>query len=190
MNALPVAKPRRMTVGEFLDWPGDGTDTRYDLIAGEPVAQAAPSRQHSEIQASLTGLLFTALRDRPPCRPLTEAGVFRSRRHFNYRTADLLVTCRPPNALDPVEPRIVFEILSPSNRRQTLANIGFYAAFDSVQEIVTVDSERVEILVYRRETGPDWSDTPAAVLGPGDRLVLHSIDVTLDLADIYRNVPF
>lgn len=190
MNALPVAKPRRMTVGEFLDWPGDGTDTRYDLIAGEPVAQAAPSRQHSEIQASLTGLLFTALRDRPPCRPLTEAGVYKSRRNFNYRTADLLVTCRPPTDPNPVEPRIVFEILSPSNTAETLSKLPFYATFDSIEEIVILDSLKPAVMVYRRETGPDWYDIPAEVLGPGDRLVLLSIDVTLDLADIYRNVPF
>jgi len=190
MNALPVEKLSSMTVGQFLDWPGDGSDTRWELIAGTPVAQAAPSRQHSEIQATLTGLLFTALRDRPPCRPLTEAGMYKSRRHFNYRTADLLVTCRPPTDVGPIEPSVVFEILSPSNAADTLAKLPFYASFDSVQEIVVVDGTRPAVHVYRRGSGPDWDDIPAEILGPGDRLHLHSIDVAIDLVEIYRNVPF
>ena len=33
---------RRMTVDEFLDWE-DGTDTRYELIAGVVVAMAPPA---------------------------------------------------------------------------------------------------------------------------------------------------
>lgn len=189
MNALPAAKPHRMTVGEFLDWPDDGSGSRWELVAGEPVAQAAPSRAHSEIQAALTGLLFLALRDRPPCRPLTEAGVYKSRRHFSFRTADVLVTCGRADDPGPVEPTVVFEVLSPSNRAETLAKIGFYASFDSVREIVTVDSEQPQVIVYRRN-GDDWADIPAEVLAAGDRLRLDSIDVTLDLADIYRNVPF
>ena len=33
------AAEKRMTVAEFLDWD-DGTDTRYELIDGRPVAMA------------------------------------------------------------------------------------------------------------------------------------------------------
>lgn len=188
MNALPVEKPVRMNVGAFLDWPGDGTRTRYDLVAGEPVAQAAPAEEHGVIQANVATLLNMALRSRPPCRVIAEMGVYKSRRHHNFRRADLAVTCAPPVRGELSPPTVIIEILSPSNRQQTLNNLAFYATFESVQEIVTIDSERAQVLVYRRG-GPDWDDNPAATLGPGDRLELRSIDVALDLTDIYRNVP-
>lgn len=42
-----MAEPaiRRMTLEEFLSWD-DGTDTRYELIDGFPVAMAPPAEAH------------------------------------------------------------------------------------------------------------------------------------------------
>ena len=42
-----MAEPatRRMTLEEFLRWD-DGTDTRYELIDGVPVAMAPPAVAH------------------------------------------------------------------------------------------------------------------------------------------------
>lgn len=189
MNALPVFKPQRMTVGEFLDWPGDGTDTRYELVGGEPVAQAACAPEHSTIQANLAGLLFNLLRDRSPCRPLTEGGIYKSKRHYNYRSADLFVTCTPPGRGVKPDPIVVFEVLSPSNRGETLAKLLFYAEFETIREVVFVDSERVRVTVYRRG-GEEWTDFPAAVLGEGDTLQVAAVDIAIPVADIYRLVAF
>ncbi|HUC10984.1 MAG TPA: Uma2 family endonuclease [Stellaceae bacterium] len=36
---------RRMSLAEFLHW-GDGSDTRYELIDGFPVAMAPPAEAH------------------------------------------------------------------------------------------------------------------------------------------------
>jgi Uma2 family endonuclease len=49
-----MAEPaiRHMTLAEFLRWE-DGTDTRYELIAGSPVAMAPPTRAHGMLCARL-----------------------------------------------------------------------------------------------------------------------------------------
>ena len=47
---------KRMTVAEFLTW-NDGTDTRYELIDGRPVAMAPVAPSHSVIVANLTHAL-------------------------------------------------------------------------------------------------------------------------------------
>lgn len=44
--------PPLMTVEEFFDWPGDGTETRYDLYEGAPQAMAPASPVHGLIQAN------------------------------------------------------------------------------------------------------------------------------------------
>ena len=49
---MTEAADRRMTVAEFLDWD-DGTDTRYELIDGQPVAMAPVSPSHSIIVVNL-----------------------------------------------------------------------------------------------------------------------------------------
>jgi Uma2 family endonuclease len=43
MTALPKLVPSRMTVEEFLDWPGDGSATKFELVDGEPRAMAPAS---------------------------------------------------------------------------------------------------------------------------------------------------
>ena len=70
-----MAEPaiRRMTLGEFLHWE-DGTDTRYELIDGFPMAMAPPARAHGMLCARLAGAIDAALRSRRPCSAQTAAG--------------------------------------------------------------------------------------------------------------------
>ena len=178
-----------MTVEQFRRWPGDGTDARYDLVDGEPVMQAAASPEHNAIQGNLVTLINNALRDRRPCRALPEARIARSPRHHNERTADVAVTCQPPVRGALIEPAVVIEILSPSNRAETLAKLPFYGGFACIREIVLVESERIGVRVYRREAGADWLDTPADQPGPGEMLMLHAIGVGIAVQDIYLDVP-
>ncbi|MGH7062301.1 MAG: Uma2 family endonuclease, partial [Stellaceae bacterium] len=72
--AEPAIEP--MTLDEFLDWD-DGTDTRYELIAGFPVAMAPPARAHGILCARLAGAIDAGLRQRRPCTAQTEAGILR-----------------------------------------------------------------------------------------------------------------
>ena len=41
-----------MSLAEFLEWD-DGTDTRYELIDGRPVAMAPPAEAHGTIVANI-----------------------------------------------------------------------------------------------------------------------------------------
>ena len=41
MATLPKLVPSRMTVEEFLDWPGDGSGTKFELVDGETTRHGA-----------------------------------------------------------------------------------------------------------------------------------------------------
>ena len=101
-----------MTVAEFLTWD-DGTDTRYELIDGRPVAMAPVTAGHSIIAVNL------AMRsERGSRRPVTraEAGVARPDRDDTFYEADLVVSCTPvaPGMAVIPDPVVVIEVLSPS----------------------------------------------------------------------------
>jgi Uma2 family endonuclease len=49
MSELAV---KRMTLAEFLRWE-DGTDTRYELLGGSPVAMAPPAIAHGVLALRL-----------------------------------------------------------------------------------------------------------------------------------------
>jgi Putative restriction endonuclease len=82
-----------MTVADFLTWD-DGTDTRYELIDGRPVAMAPVAASHSVIVANLG----TALRGKPRRRYAgMMAGVIPPDRQLH--------ATRTPHAHDPAADR-------------------------------------------------------------------------------------
>lgn len=189
MAAPPVKKPRLMTVAEFLDWDGDRTDLLFDLVGGEPVAQARRSPAHATIVANIVYTAGMALRDRPPCRVLTGVGLFKAYNHLTARGADAAITCEPVSKDRKVHPSVVLEVLSPSNRAETMAQVTFYATLDSVQEIVLLDSEEPTAIVFRRSMGDGWEDNPAEILvGLDAVLQLPSLGIEMPFRGIYRYV--
>src|SRR5262249_35993196 len=109
---------RRMTLDEFLRFD-DGTDTRYELIDGFPVAMAPPAEAHRILAVRLVSRIDAALAGRRPCNAQIEPGVVRSDRADSYYVPDIAVTCEPnaPGRQVMVDPILVVEILSPSTER-------------------------------------------------------------------------
>jgi len=50
---MAEAAAHGMTLDEFLEWD-DGTDRRYELDRGVPVAMAPPSDRHGRIAANVS----------------------------------------------------------------------------------------------------------------------------------------
>jgi Uma2 family endonuclease len=145
---------RRMTVEEFWAWD-DGSDTRYELDRGVPVAMSPPATPHGAIVANAIGVCLASLRGRPPCRPQAEAGI-RICEDTQWQ-ADLAVTCAPPSRAHAIEaPELIVEVLSPSTRAHDLGRkLPDYQDLASVREIWLVDSERRRVQHWRREE-PGW----------------------------------
>src|SRR5690348_8387932 len=107
-----------MTLDEFLHWD-DGTDTRYELIGGFPMAVDPLAPAHGTIAARIVARLEEALRRRRPCRALVEAGIPHPNRADTFFVADIAVTCAPyePGAQSVEEPLLLIEVLWPGTER-------------------------------------------------------------------------
>lgn len=152
---------RRMTIEEFLAWD-DGTDTRYELERGVPVAMNPPLTPHARINANVAGELERHLEKRRPCRALVGAGVVVNREEATFYVPDVVVTCEDPGPTPFVaEPRLVVEILSPSTERlDKTAKVAAYGRLPSVQEIWLVSAVRRWVLVWRRIEGSWLAQLP------------------------------
>jgi len=152
-----MAEPaeKRWTVEEFVAWD-DGTDRRYELVAGQIVAMAPPSEAHGTIVANLTIGIGRQLR--PPCRVVGEAGIVPTDRDDTYHQADLLVTCSPParGRPYPVDPVLIVEVLSASTAVHDRGRKAEdYSRLPSVKEILLVSSEERRVRYWRRD-GSRW----------------------------------
>ena len=176
------AADRRMTVAEFLDFD-DGTDTRYELVEGRPVAMNPPKVRH----VVMPGSLFRAL-DRklsPPCQPFVGGGVALSDEHDEYRLPDVFVSCAEFRESYFDQPRLLIEILSPSTAKEDrTAKLDFYRSFPSAEAVMLVwqDTRRVE-LHQRRAEG--WLVT--AMIGHGT-VVVPLLGLELSLDEIYAGL--
>lgn len=181
--------PARMTVDEFLAWDsGDYTGRRWQLADGEPVAMAPASDNHGSVQAELARLIGNHLVEcGGSCRVVTEPGIIpRVRASENWRIPDLGVTCAPSEgSVEVPAPVLLAEILSPNNYAETRANVWTYTTLPSVQEILVVNSVRIEAELLRRRDDGTWPEQPAVIAADGT-LDLASIGFTAPLVALYR----
>jgi len=182
--------PRRMTVDEFQNWepPEHLRQRRWQLFDGEPRCMSPTNENHGAIQSEAAFLLISHLRaSQSPCRVVTAPGVIpRVLADFNERVPDLGVTCAPA-AGDKVlkDPVVLIEILSPSNERDTRANVWAYTSIPSVQEVLLLGSTSISAELLARGADGDWPKSPL-LLGPDDHVRLSSLGFEAPLRAFYR----
>ena len=128
---------KRMTGAEFLRWEG-GTDIRYELMAGAPVAMAPPPVAHGMLAVRLCAKIEPVLQSRRPCAAQLKPAVAAPDRDDTCYIADIAVSCtllaRGQLLLE--DPLLIVEILSPETAlydRQT--KVADYRRIPSVEEV-------------------------------------------------------
>jgi len=179
--------PVLMTVAEFLAWnPGDGQP--WQLVDGEPQAMAPGGRTHGALQGELTRLLGNHFVETGrPCSAITEPGIVpHVNAGHNYRVPDLTVTCAGYEIEEYAvsDPVLIVEIMSPSNRKETWANVWTYTSIPSVQEILVLHSTAIAADLLRRLPDGSWPKQPQSIAG-GD-LTLASVGFRCKLSALYR----
>jgi Uma2 family endonuclease len=184
-----MAEPaiRRMTLEEFLRWD-DGTDTRYELIDGFPVAMAPPAEAHRILALRLGSRIDAALASRRPCNAQIEPGVVRPDRADSYYVPDIAVTCEPnvPGRQVMVDPILIIEILSPSTERSDRrVKLPVYQAIESVREILLIDADSHHAELYRRGNS-HWGIE--LVRGAQATLHLMSVELRISMSELYEGI--
>src|SRR6266436_10415009 len=178
---------RRMTLEEFLRWD-DGTDTRYELIDGFPVAMAPPAEAHRILALRLGSRIDATLARRRPCNAQIEPGVVRPDRADSYYVPDIAVTCQPnePSRQTMVDPILIVEILSPSTERSDRrVKLPAYQKIESVREILLIDADSHHAELYRREND-HWGIE--LVRGAEATLFLTSVVLQISISELYEGI--
>lgn len=161
-------------------------ETRSELIGGEVVAMAGVRRPHAEVSDDISGQLYSAHRN-GGCDYFT-GDVRVGLPDGEYYYPDLVVACDPQFADDVfdtlVNPRVVFEILSPSTEAADRGRKWTgYQTIPSLSEYVLVDPNAPRMEIYRR-TGTEW--LYATIEGEGAVLRLTSLGLDLPFREAYR----
>jgi Uma2 family endonuclease len=154
---VPTIHTDPMTVEEFYAF----TDTRpdeekWELIDGEPVLNAAPSRLHQRIVKNLTFVLAT-LERRPGTSWEVLPGLGVRVSDKNRPEPDVLVIPRNGNSVDPQgrdrsDVIVAFEVLSPSTKARDLRwKRTAYTSLASLTHYIVIAQDAMEVVVFARK---------------------------------------
>ena len=170
------------------------SEERWEYFNGEVFCMSGVSRNHGELEINLITTLDTKLRERGchvyPANIRVKVPIAPP-----YRYPDLAVLCDVPiferiGGVDALtNPTVIIEILSPSTEAYDRGDkFTYYKSIPSFREYLLVAQHRAHITHYVRQAGEKWEYEEVNDLNAS--ILLPSLDCTLALSEVYRNVEF
>lgn len=175
-----------LSLAEFLAWE-ELQAARDEFFRGKVVDMACSTRGHGRVITNLARHLGRHL-DATRCQPFLQ-GMKVQVGDEAVLYPDVFVTCDERFAADdPVvtAPVLVIEVLSPSTQRYDRSEkFAIYRKLPSLREYVLIDPDTRRVEVFRPQSDGSWSFRD---MTEGGRLVLASIELELDLAQVFKGM--
>ena len=185
---VPTIKTGPMTVDEFYEFTDERPDEeKWELIDGEPILNAAPSRLHQGIVRNV--LFALTLRERElsaAWEVLPGLGVRVS--ETNRPEPDVIILPRASASTDLAsrdrsDVLVAFEVLSPSTKDRDLRwKRTAYTSLASLTHYVVIAQDAIEVVVFARDNG--FAEKRLRSLS--DSVEVPGLGISLPLAEIYR----
>lgn len=185
-----------MTVEEYLEFEKT-SKVRHEYVDGQvfPMdseinAMAGESKRHNRIASRIFRFIDAHLEE-SDCEVYIEAVKLRvNSSKFYY--PDVVVIYEADLEDDEYvleNPRLIVEVLSPSTERTDRAEkLLAYQRMSSLQEYVIVAQDRIWVQIHQRQSGDNW--TVENYLDLNDEITFASVNFTIGVSDIYRNISF
>ena len=187
-------KQRTYTLEEYLRKEAKSLE-KHEFINGKIVKMPYARGPHNIISASISAELIFAFKQKK-----TNYYVFGSDQKIYLPTldegvyADSLAVCEKPlywddNDLLLINPMIVVEVLSKSTSKyDRTSKFDKYKTLESFKEYVLIEQNKCYAEVWYREKPGLWHET--IITDMEGLLPLQSVDVQIEMKEIYRNISF
>jgi Uma2 family endonuclease len=167
------------------------SEERHEYIDGEIFDMVGATRNHNLIVHNLSGLFFAQLGERP-CQTYTNDMRVKAARGRLYAYPDVVVVCDEPEFEDEAEttllnPTVIFEVLSPSTEGYDRGKkFLYYQQIQSLRDYLLVSQDRPRVEHFSRQADNQWQYSTFSQADAA--LIIHSIQATLPITDIYKKV--
>jgi Uma2 family endonuclease len=179
---------RKITAEEYLALERQ-SEERHEFLDGEMFAMSGASAEHNDIVWNIAAILHAQLRGRP-CRASIADMRLRVTATGLHTYPDIVVARGERRFAEPdtlLNPTLIIEVLSPSTEAYDRGKkFGHYRTIETLQEVVLVSQDRIEVERFSRQPNGDWLLSEATRLE--DHLPLPSIGCELSLAAVYERV--
>lgn len=184
---------RRYSLEEYLELERT-SEEKYEYFNGEVFGMSGVSPNHAQIEINLITLLNNRLRERG-CRVYPANVRVKVPSLPPYRYPDVSVLCDKPvyEEIGGVEaltnPTLIIEVLSSTTEAFDRGDkFSHYKSIPSFREYLLVAQHRLYITHYVKTTNKKWEQEEATEVAAS--LHLPTIDCTLALSEVYRDVEF
>ncbi len=184
---------RRYTLEEYFELERK-SEERYEYFNGEVFCMSGVSSNHAQIEINLATSLNSQLRERG-CRVYPANMRVKAPALPPYRYPDLSALCGKPifEEISGVEtltnPTLLIEVLSPSTEAFDRGDkFTYYKSIPSLREYLLIAQHRPHVTQYVKQTDSKWEHEEVNDLGAS--LYLPTVDCTLALSEVYREVEF
>ncbi len=190
MSALQEPEP--LSVEAYLELER-AADFKSEFIAGEVFAMAGTTLNHNRIQQNVNLAIGNAFRDRP-CEIFVNDIKIRDDAADAFFYPDLSGLCEEPALFDSdkgiyTNPKFIIEILSDSTEAYDRGQkFLYYQSIESLEEYILISQSRLCAERYRKNGGGTWRYESMTSLE--DVLELSSVETSIPLSEIYRNIEF
>jgi len=191
------SKGGAMSEAAFHELERLSPDRKYEYLNGVAYLLSGGSVAHDRITRNVGYALDSRLRS-GPCRAFgvdvqVPLGTKKdSKKHYTY--PDATVSCdaadrRPENTLLK-SPRVVIEVLSPGTEaRDRGVKFNAYQGCPTMQEIMLMSQFAQYVEIWQRDD-QDIAAWHYRHYGPGEIVEINSIDVQIDIAEVYQGLDF
>ncbi|MGC4234394.1 MAG: Uma2 family endonuclease [Niabella sp.] len=176
------------TVAEYLEME-KASVTKHEFFRGEIFAMAGAGARHNIIFKNIFGQLYIGLQGNS-CQPYGSDMRIHIPENTLFTYPDISVICGDiiPSQEDEdtaILPVVLIEILSSSTKNYDRGEkFKLYRDIPSLKEYILVDSESVNIEIFRLNARRHWELEEYKTLE--DALIIKAIDVSIYLRDIYK----
>ncbi len=188
MIAIRLETPR-LTSTEYLAWE-EQQKFRHEYVDGEIYDMTGGTVNHGKTAVNITVTLGNHLRD-SECQVLNSDVKVQILESKSYFYPDISVTCDQRDChVDQFisHPCLIVEVLSPSTEAYDRGKkFRKYLRSASLKEYVLVSTNEMCLDVYHLNERGKWELT---TYGEGELVELKSVNLTVPIEQIYRNVVF
>lgn len=182
----------RVSYEEYLA-QAEASEVRLEFVDGVVYAMAGGSPTHSRLCIAVSAEIRGALKGRRCVVHGSDLRVFiQATRRATY--PDVSVFCdalerAESDTLSATNPRLLVEVLSPSTESSDRGEkFAHYQTLASLEEYVLVSQVSPRVEVFSRVRDPAGRDEwRLRIYGPGDDVVLGSLDVAISLDAVYAD---
>jgi Uma2 family endonuclease len=187
MSTMPKA---RLTPEEYLAIE-ETAEYRSEYYQGEMFAMAGATYNHTMIAGNTLFQVRTQVAGRGCTVGQSETRIHIPRTGL-YTYPDVVVVCGEKKFLDTkqmtlLNPTVIVEVLSPSTEAYDRGQkFEHYQSIESLREYLLVASDRISVMLHRRQSELQWLSITAKTLESS--IELESVGCRLLLRDLYENV--